>query len=276
MSQDNIEKLKNFWVSKKKSDPKYSLRRLAKEVGVSSGYLSEVFSRKKALTPQLLIRLARALEVDRFHLEELKTQALPELLKPKVSKAPAGKKKSTQTRTSKAVRKKWELKSDSGRILFSDWRYLAILELADREEAITIKDLQGRIDATTYYLQEAISRMVKAGLLISEGGGYRKPHSMYEIISGTSDQEIRQFHSRMLTKIQKDLNEKTSQKDFEKRLVSGFSLGIDSARVMEFIHRLDSLVTEFTEFASSSAPSDAYYFAIQFIPLTEQKQSAEE
>jgi len=61
--KDAVEWLRQEFTRRRSRNPAYSLRAFARSLGVPSGRISELFARKRTLTPALATRIARQLSL---------------------------------------------------------------------------------------------------------------------------------------------------------------------------------------------------------------------
>lgn len=240
--------LRKYLERKRKSSPGFSIRALAKRLNVSASFLSRVLNGKKPLPPDLLPRLAQALDVE------------PELL--------AAKSKRKVTSVTPAVAD-WVLADNEATQILRNWYYIPILELT------TLAGFDGRMESIARRLnlsiattEIALRELVGLKLLRVQGQRYQKTHNKLRITSAKSVPLIRKFHDEMLEKSQQELRTAHSEDEFQKRLITGITISANPEKVQAAKRRLADFLHELANDLTSAPGTEVYHLAAQLFPLT--------
>jgi len=240
---------------KRKSVHGFSLRALARKMGLSPSYLSRLLRGEKPLPEKLLMPLARALDVS------------PEVVANFKGNSPV--EKETETETSD-----WELSPATSHRVLTQWYYIPLLELT------SLKNFDGRIETLAERLgvspasvEVAVRELVALDLLKWEEGRLRKVKRKLRFSSAKSLTAIRSFHAQFLLRAREELTQKTLQEDFERRLITGITLTVPADKVEEAKRRLAECLHEISNDLTAESGDEVYHLAAQFFPITKPKES---
>ncbi|MGE3260230.1 MAG: TIGR02147 family protein [Bacteriovoracia bacterium] len=191
--------LKAAWSEKAAKGKGYSLRSLARKVGVSPSFLSEMLNGKKSLSMDLAFKIAVKLG-----LTETETQNLCLLAQLENEQDPDFRSEILKRINHLHPRKKThDLSTDLFKVI-ADWYHFAILEMTHlpgfrlRAESISKSLNISKIEA-----EVAIERLLRLELLEKTAkGSYRKTHDYVLAQSQISAGALRQFHRQYLEKAQ--------------------------------------------------------------------------
>ncbi len=242
-----------YFERKKKSSAAFSVRSLARRVGVSPSFLSRALNGKKTLPDELLRKLVSALDIE------------PELLAPAAPKRKAGSKSSE---VSSSV-EDWEISGVSGLQVLRSWFYLPILELT------TLANFDGtaamiarRLGLLPAEAEAALRELAAMGLLKFADGRYSKVNKKIRFTSAKSTQLIRRFHDEMLEKSQQELRNATSEDDFQRRLIAGITVSASPEGIQAAKRRLAECLHEIANELTETPGTEVYHLAGQLFPLT--------
>lgn len=172
-----VETLNHQLEAQRAKNPRYSLRKFARVLGVSPGGLSEVLKGRLPLSAERASHITSLLELNSRTRERLL--------------AMMGQPLKRQART---------LNENEEHILLTDWRALAILHLFDLEDfAKTAANIGERLALPESEVQTILSSLVDQGFLRSSAQGLtRAPEDNLQTSDGPSKQVIRRFHEENL------------------------------------------------------------------------------
>ena len=243
--------LKMYFNRKKKASPGFSMRSLARRLDVSASFLSRVLSGKKAIPPELLKKLALALDVE------------PELLS---MKAPKALKKAPEV--NHAI-DDWAMADMQATQVLRNWYNVPIVVMMTLENfdgsPETIARRLGLSKTTT---EVALRELVSLGLVQKVGERFEKTESKLRITSSKSISVIRKFHDEMLEKSQQLLRQAGNEDDFQRRLITGITVSASPEKIQEAKGRLAEFLHELANDLIASPGTEVYHLAAQLFPLT--------
>lgn len=248
----------------KSTNPKYSLRWVARQLGLKShSYLLALCAGTKSPTKSMLNRMAEIfdLNVDDFayikvlvglqtaktlnekeffvqHLAEIKKRAPEALLELEVFE------------------------------MMSHWYYLAIFELVGlpsfQSDPIWIAEQLGDALGTTT-IQDALDRLIRLKFLEKgPSGHYRRCIETFTTTNNIPSAAIRNFHRQMLQLAERTLD----HVPVPQRLFFGQTMGISKENLDEAQNLIVAFRARFDSLMKTSQPDSVYQLAIQFFPLT--------
>ncbi len=241
--------LQMYFERKKKSSPGFSIRSLARRLEISASFLSRVLNGKKPLPPNLLPKLARALDVE------------PELLSP-----PEIKKSKDDVTPAVAD---WALADVEATQILRNWYYIPILELTTLANFDgTATEVSQRLNLSATTAEIALRELVSLGLLKVTDGKYLKTESKLRITSSKSLPLIRKFHDEMLERGQLELRHANSEEDFQRRLITGITVSASPEKIQEAKQRLAEFLHQLANELISEPGTEVYHLGAQLFPLT--------
>lgn len=246
------EILKEHFERKKRKG--YSLRALARDLGVSPAFVSNVFSGKKKPPLKLVQKAAKVLDIDSVAVLEIRRQ-----LQGEESVAPI---------PGKGSGTRWKPASKKSLSALRHWYYLAALETT------LCKDFDGtaayiarRLALPPSTVEITLRDLVALGLLEEKEGKVRKPTKHLDIASAESKAEIRGFHRQHLRLADTEL-ENPDPAAFERRLVTGITVTADRKRIDVAKKMLADALFDIANYLSEGEPNEVYHLGAQLMPLT--------
>jgi uncharacterized protein (TIGR02147 family) len=254
--------LKSALKRKKLNSPSYSLRALARDLGVSAPFVSNVVSGKRFLPMERLNDFARILELDVHERELLMRATLEQSFGP----APTDF-SSRKSRSNLGVRKTTEVRTKN---LLSDWANLAVLEgLTLTPTSNQADDLRTRLGLTSPQFKDAIATLSELGLITKvQDGSYRKNDEHLYVAGGRSRKEVRDLHQMMIAKASAELRNKSAQEDYTRRLINGFTMAVNPSHIERLKIKIIEFMDQISQEASTGPCSEVYQLNLQFFPLT--------
>lgn len=243
--------LQKYFERKKKSSRGFSLRALARRVGVSPSFLSRIMSGKKSIPDSLLKKLARVLDVE----PELLAGTTPAKRKPKaVVTSPV---------------EDWEISRSETAQILRNWYYVAILEFTTLENYDgKIESIAQRLRLSRATVEIALREMQSLGLVKLEKDRYKKTDEKIRFTSSTSTHLIRKFHDDILERCQQELRTATTEEEFHKRLVAGVVVTCTPEAVQSAKRKLADCLYEIANELTANPGTEVYHLGAVFFPLT--------
>lgn len=245
------------WAERRSRRPKYSLRALARDLGVSHSLLSLIRRGHYRPSSRACAHLGKALG------EETVWGKL--LLKTAAEWSPAD--TSLRPRRPRAVEFR-PLDLDRFRLL-GEWHHLAILDLTALADFQSSPEwVAGKLGLTREQVEEAVERLRRLGLLKSTGGRWQKTHRKIVVATPAgSDHAMRAYHKALLQRALKELDY-TDKASFDARDITGSLIPVDPTRLTEAKRRVRRFRKSLLEFLSSGDSRELYSLGVQLIPLT--------
>jgi transcriptional regulator with XRE-family HTH domain len=230
---------------RKRKNPAYSLRALARDLGMGHPHLSLVMSGKRQLSPTAVGKIARALNLD--------VAARSALLEGALSARPK--------RAAAWAEKAHAVSRDRFRAI-AEWHHLALLDLtllADfrPDPAWMAKRLGIRVSE----VRAAARRLERLGLL--ELPSWKKIHPTLSVPNGPPAKAVREFHLQMIEKAKKSLREPP-----EHRSVTGTTIPANPQRLEEANRRIARFRRKLMHFLSEGPRTELFQLNVQLFSLT--------
>lgn len=250
--------LRQTLLERLRKNPSYSLRAMAKSLGVSHTYLSLILNGKKPLSKQKAVEFAELLK-----LNERDARAL---LKGSKEGRPRSRRDEAPTYN--------ELSVDRFKAV-SSWYHLAILDLTGLQQFKSDPTwIAEQLGIHRHQVIDAIERLVRLRLAVYDDKDVlRKSPVNLEVKTKQSNAAVREFHRQMIEKALQELG-KTSAEAFAKREISAMTMSINPAKVEAAKKKINRFKQELFAFLSEGPCTDVYQMNIQLFTLlkTEGKQ----
>jgi uncharacterized protein (TIGR02147 family) len=254
--------LKEVLADRVRKNPSYSLRALAKQVGLASSTLCEIMKGKGNLSFDSAQRVA-----SRLGLEGQEAEYFCLLVQLESAKSPETKDAVlNQLRRLQPEQKIHDLSLDHFKVI-SDWYYSAILELTylDRFE-LTPANISKKLRITQAEAEVAIERLLRLELLeLTSQGKLKKTVDYVQAQSAVPSEAIRKHYRQTLEKAMQAIDTQTPQEK-----VSGAeTLPIDPERLLEAKAIVDRFFSEMIALSKSCKKKSAVYnLNVHFFNLT--------
>lgn len=260
------EKLRSELVRRIRSNPYYSQRAFARDLGLSPSRLNEVLSGKHGLS------LAGAAQVaDRLGLKDAERSAFLDSVESLHGRSALSRKKAdARLRAWQAGQSAGKLEADAFEVI-SDWYHFAYLELIglpafEPEPAWAARAL----GITVPEVEQITLRLERVGLLAREADRWVAREEMTIGPDGVPSEAVRKFHTQILDKASRALESQAlSQRDFSASVLSIDHSRIDEAKadIRKFRHAF------IQKYGSDQQKTGVYCVAIQLFDLLQnQKQ----
>lgn len=241
--------LKNELILRRRRNPGYSLRAFAKNLGVSSSFLSKVMSGKKSVSEATFLKMANRLELELDTIERYRAK-LPGFKPPRLSFD--------------------SIENDAFQTI-SDWEHFAILEALTLDGAEpTVQWLASVLEISNERARHAVERLCRLGYLRVKasgkisGTGVNLTTANHPTPSSACREHERQILERAtlaLDKIPTRFRDQTSM-----------TLAIPSSRLGEARDAIDRFRQEMASILQRRGKRDSvYHLSISLYPVTKLK-----
>lgn len=246
--------------------PGYSLRAMAKQIGVSPATLSDVISGKKHFSETKALEVSNKLKLSArearyfcalVQYQSTKSEEMRALL-------------AAHLRTmNPRLRNEFEVTVDRFNLM-AEWYHMAILEMTYLEETrMHVDTIAKSLGITALQAQGAIDLLVRLNLIEALGNGrYRKTHGKYLVQSGVPDEALRKYHHKMLELAQESLVTQTPAE----KAVGSETLPLDSADLAEAKEIIETCFQQIIQLSERAKKKDhVFHLGIQLFRLTERR-----
>ena len=259
-NQSALTILKKTFKKRQTENPKFSIRLLATKAKVTNGYLSKILSGKKSLTHELALTLGDALQMDDLQKDQLRV-SLGISLQSKV-------------KAENLVLEEYELATSDTEWILSKWYITAVLDLItleDFEESIDV--IAKRLEILPTQAKEALLVLEKTGLIDrDENGRLKKKYLKLRFPTKMSKAVIRDLHLAQMKRAAQLLNLRTSQADFEARLVTGLTVASNPQKMKEAVAVIHAALYQAANILSDGPCTEVYQLNLQLFPQTRLKK----
>jgi uncharacterized protein (TIGR02147 family) len=240
---------------RKRTNPQYSQRAFAKQLGLSPGELSEILTHKRSLSLKSALRISKSLGLNAtetkhlIHLVQIeKTKALhPDGLDE--MSVPGGQ----------------QLSLDLFRIV-ADWYCFAILNLTETHDfKWNVGWIARRLKISVAEARAAVERLERVGLIVLKNGKRRVAHDHVITSSTTPSDAIRSYHRQILKKAIDALDFQS----VEERDITGITLAVDPKNLAAIKKDISDFQDQLMTKYSKGKKSEVYHFETALIKLTE-------
>jgi uncharacterized protein (TIGR02147 family) len=266
------EEILNLYLERKKSRSLgYSMRALARDLGRSPAFISQVFSGKRRLSSELFAQLADILEIDSLARRQLSialtmTSDLPAEVK-------ADLQASLESGAGSEEYARYEESNLKDFDLLRSWYSVAILDLVSLKNfKPDLNWIAEKIGISVYQASTAVADLFKAGLLREEKGQWFKTKFKLRFSTKASKEAVRSFHRQMMEKALKELTTKTDAESFSKRLIAGHCVATNPRNLAKAKDRLAEMLFELAEILSEGDCTELYQINAQLFSLSESEK----
>lgn len=254
------EILKIHFKRKQEQNSAYSLRALARDLGVSPSFVSSLFQGKKKISKKIFFKLTASLEMDEYAVASLQ-QALNKEASPFASTLGIATESSTVK--FKPIGKKRAM------TLLHKWYYIAVLDLITCKNAKSeISWISRKLGLLSSEVEEALEVLSKLELIKKHNEKWVKVVTKLRIPTVHSQSEIRDFHRQMIEKALMELKFKHQQADFDRRLINGITLAINPQKIKKARQRINEALHEIAEELMDDDSTELYQINLQLFPLS--------
>lgn len=270
MPNQIVTQLKISIKRKQKKNPQYSLRLLARRIGLSSSFLSQVLSGKKNFPIERLDSLVQELELDEFAQGRM-FDAIVDAQRQQWSEQSETMAKLIGTAfpsKKKKVRVYNEVPSSKMNLL-NPWYNAALLDLISSEDfQVDFSWMARRLGITPQQAHAAWSFLKDNQFIIEHEGRWKKDEQYLRIPVKNSSASLREHYREILAKIDQQLKTKTSPSDVKRRLIIGASCTANLKKFDDVCQYLEESLYLAAEELSEDPCQEVFYLMVSAIPLT--------
>lgn len=269
LKMSTAEILKTYLDRKKTKNGGYSLRALARDLGKSPSYMSQVLSGHRRLSADLYADLADKLELDGMARRNLSLSVINE------SDLPTEVKEDLKLSLDKVdAEEEYSRYEESAYLEFDilrHWYCVAILDLPSLSNfEPSIGWISKFLNISPYEAETTVQKLFSLGLLKEENGCWIKAKFKLRFSSTSSKTSIRLFHQQMMEKAIVELRTQTTDESFQRRLITGVTLATNPNNVKRAQQRMNEMLFELSEILTAGECTELYHIGAQLFPIARQ------
>jgi len=260
------EILKPYFEQKREVKPSYSLRALARDLQLSPGFVSQVFSGQRSPSLSAAENFARVLKIRKTDAEVLRKSValhsgenigirkiLNEYLK--------------QDSAALAF-KKYKRKKMAPLLYLTKWYQIALMELITCEKYRSDERLIAqKLQISLTDLRASLFTLVNASLIEKVNGRWKKKVLHQDFPTDTTHEATRQYHRTMTSKALEILSEQ-NQGEVHRRRMIGATLAVNPENLDKVVDQLNAFLYKMTSLLGEGSCSEVYQINLQLFPLT--------
>ncbi len=261
---DYLEFLKDWTEYLKEQESGFSLRKIAKEAGIASGYLPMCFSRKRKLSLKFYEKIKPFLKLsvkEKRFLDLLRVIAESEVAKERVQAL-------TDLQKLGDYKENHHSELEAHQYL-SRWYYVAIRELVNlsdfkNEPAWIQERLRGRISQKE--IADGMQFLIKYGFIIKNSSGrFRVAEKQLSCHDGVYKISLGEFHSQMLDIAKNSIDEVSR----DERILLGHTVALSKEQYDKVQAILRDAINKIETVDNTSQPeTEVYQIEVAAFPLT--------
>jgi uncharacterized protein (TIGR02147 family) len=257
--------LKKFFALKQSVNPKYSLRSLARDLGVNPSFVSRVLAGKQEITPSRLDQFIQLLNIDAVAAKELKLSLVEEYMR-----------ELGVHDTELLGRAEFSVMDYEDRQLtlkemniLNPWFNIAILEFTALDEFVhDAQAIAKRLGLRVDQVEKSLSYLLNNGYLEQSEQGLKKTSKKLRLPTQKSHETVRFFHKAMMELAVKEMFQKTDDQSFNARLVTSTSIATNSKKIAQAKERIAAFQLEIAELLHEEPCDEVYDLTIALFPMT--------
>ncbi len=263
MNKKSLEIIHSAFNRKKSSFPSYSRSALARDCGVSTAFMSNIFTGKKVIPSKKFDAFCRCLELDSTDKAKLASYLIVEKGRKSFGLASLDLYNNQEAKTPKRSN------SPVPATKLAHWYYLAVLEALATQSTNSISKMAEKLKITQYQFENAMDFLRSHQLIHQANGVWVKKNDHIFFPVGKSKKDVRNFHKQMMQQALVDLNIDHDEARFKKRMYTSYTFSANKNKIEEIKVKLQKLLSEITESAGEGECSEVYQCNLQFFPLLE-------
>lgn len=256
-----------------RNNPSYSLRAVAKKVGVSAPYLSRVLKGERPVPDARFLALTDALGMDDSSKRRLREAMLRERVKGRRETTSFLKEVLSEGKRATSTLNSYAEGGANEHSLLEPWFKVALLDL------ITCANFQPdaewiakRLGIHAAEAKRGFHQLAEAGMIAEKDGRWIKAESKMRFPTRRSMPSVRRYHRRMMEKAIHLLESRTSDKDFAERMITGISFAVNPKRLPKARERLLEMLYEIAEILTQGECTEVFQLNAQLFALTKMEE----
>jgi uncharacterized protein (TIGR02147 family) len=250
-----------------KQNPRYSMRSVARELGLSASFVSEMLSGKKPVPANWVTRLKRVLKMDEIaradfdrSIQERAVQKIPGLkthLKPRGLRIPVA---------------HYDQIAPKHHHLLTDWFNVALMDLVSCTDFTPDPGkIAARLGIKKSEAEQAFQLLKREGFVNFEEGRWIKTNKKIRFPTRNSMQMIRRFHGQMIQIALRQLLSELSDEAYNARLINGITFSANPAHLERAKQLINDALYQAADTLTEGECTEVYQLNCQLVPLTKSR-----
>lgn len=263
--QHSYQILAKAFESKKKKSTGFSIRLVAQKIGISHSYLSRVLQGKKGLASAHLNHLCTLLEIDDVTKILLEKALITEGSEKRGLTSAAG---LLNARVGIRALERYDEVRDKDFSLYDQWYFVPLMDLVAVEGFKNEPTwIAKKLGITKDEAKGAITILLQSGHLKETAKGLKKTNRVVRVPTVKSIAKIRTYHKQMILKSLEELETKTDEASFQKRLISGICISVNPENIPKAQQILQDALHEAASVLLEGKATDLYHLNVQLFSL---------
>lgn len=254
MTESYVDMLKQEFLDKKSRRPQYSERAFARDLSVSSGFISLLFNGKRSLSPKKGLELVQTL-----NWSEVKIKKFMGLLQDAQFVASPKRKDIT-----KEIQEQ-ELQLDEFRLISNAYHFI-VLGFLQTRKGVEPSEISDYFDLEIIEVEMILKRLYRLGMIELDGMGY-KASSKNLKLSSVPSEAVRAYHKQVVDMAYQSIEEQS----FEKRELKALILSIDSKKIKQAKKSIATFFKGFNEKFGNKKNGEIYQLNVQLFSHKKEK-----
>lgn len=234
----------------------FSVRSLAKQLGISPSFMSRILNDTRRLPVKHLPKIVSVLELD-----EVDRETLLGLCQKGWDDFPVA-------NANMEISKDYQVLPDDSYRVLNSWRHLAILDLTTcRDFESNPQWIAKRLNLRVSEVLSSLELLLSCGLLSKSNGRLTKTNLKIRFSATDSRCEIRNFHRQSLQKAISELKQ-VDDVSFDDRCIQGITLAGNRTNIQKARRHLVKCLYEVAEILSQGDAEEVFQLGVQLFPLS--------
>lgn len=270
MMQKPHEIIKKFYSRKKRANPSYSARSLARDLNLDPSFLSRILKGQKSLPSDRLPEFIKILEIDELGVKELKKSLIHEYAI-SLGYVEGVENENTNCNSNLSFLAPFEEYriEEYSESLFHPWYKPLLLELVTLTPyAINLGKISQVLNVELTDLEIAWNFLVQHKYLVKNSeGNWVKSDLKIRFATKESLLTMRRFHKEIMARAIVEMNKNIDPKSFQNRFISSATLAVNPEHVPHLRLRLQEMILELVDQGTKGECRSVYALNFNFFPL---------
>lgn len=258
--------LRSYYVKKRKEGKHFSMRAMAKKLGISSSHLSYILQGQRHLPLRLLEPLSKLLDIDSVDRDRI----LREVLLKSGAEVERAKDLLSLKQSPPVKQLKWDTIAKTDFI--ADWADIAIFLCAGLSDYDGSPEfVANRLFLELGQVNKKMKALVESGFLQIVDGKMIRGKKTLQMKSGKDFSLIRKYHKAHLDNASWSLEHNTEDDDLANRLITGLSFTVSKKMIPRLKQKIQNFILEMAEESIDETPDEVYQLAVQLFPLSKKR-----
>ena len=247
-----------------RQNPKFSMRALATQVGVSHVFMMKLLKGAATIPDKKIASIIKALKLDDLSQAELREAMVYDVIKDTLDAFPG-----LKTKKRKLVAESFEEYPLKHFSLLDKWYDIVLLDLltCSREDT-SVLAMARALGLTTAEVEASLEKSSQLGLAEYVDKKWTKVSSNMRLPMTAPSEVTRNYYEQVLDKVRDELRRNTPE-HYARRSITNLSIAVDPQKVTEAKQRLQQSIYEIAQELATGNPSEVYHLTTCLIPVSD-------